>query len=388
MELKESERGKITVFEAFSGVGATRLALDNIGCDFEIVGTSETNFESIMMYDALHNNSESSSDLSEEEMLEWIENRNVGDEVRSFSSNGKYGIKKFYDANIRNKNYGDIALINPDELKDFDLMTYKFHPKFIPDIVDNRFVHYVGEESSRVTGCSRIIESKMPKYLLFETDDCTFSLKYEQKFIQWLLFLEDLGYKNYTKSIRYKEFETPQNKIRTFIFSVLGDNKFQMPEGKKTDLRLRDFLEKNVSRNFFLKKEFEFFEGLDKDECEPIIVARLTNKKNYYNIANVVSTNGISTAIQSSTGGGKVPKILVRKPSQMNVFSINGMTVREITPLEAWLLSGYKKEDYDKISKVVSQKTLLYSFAGKSSNPKILEAIFKQIFEGDVKDEG
>lgn len=387
MDYNGFERGKITVFESSAGAGAVRLALDSLNIDYQIIGTSETNFESIMMYDALHNNNEYSSDLSEEEMLDWIESKNVGDAVFAFSSNGKYGIKKFYEANIRNKNYGDIALINPNDLENFDMMTYKFHPKFIPETVDDKFVHYIGEKSSVVTGCSNIIEAKKPKYLLFETDDCTISAKYEQKFTQWLLFLESLGYKSYTKHIRYKEFDTPQNKIRTFVFSVLGEHNFRMPDGENTNLRLRNFLEKNVSRKFFLKKEFEFFEGLDSDECEPVIVARLTDKKKYYNIANIVSVNGISTAIQSSIGGGKVPKVLVKKPSQMNVFSVDGMTVREITPLEAWLLSGYTKEDYNKISKVVKSKTVLYILAGKSSNPKILKAILKQLFKEGIDNE-
>ena len=77
MDYKGFERGKITVFESFSGVGGTRLSLNNIGCNVEIVGISETNFDSIIMYDSLHNDGDSSSDLSDEEMLEWIESRNM-----------------------------------------------------------------------------------------------------------------------------------------------------------------------------------------------------------------------------------------------------------------------------------------------------------------------
>ena len=142
MDYNGFERGKITVFESFSGVGGTRLALNNIGCNVEIVGISETNFDSIIMYDSLHNDSDSSSDLSDEEMLEWIESRNIGKDVFSFYDDGKYGLKEFYEANIRCKNYGDIALINPDDLEDFYLMTYRFKPKFIPEMINGEFVPY------------------------------------------------------------------------------------------------------------------------------------------------------------------------------------------------------------------------------------------------------
>ena len=389
MDYKGFERGKITVFESFSGVGGTRLALNNIGCNVEIVGISETNFDSIIMYDSLHNDSDSSSDLSDEEMLEWIESRNIGKDVFSFYDDGKYGLKEFYEANIRCKNYGDIALINPNDLEDFDLMTYRFKPKFIPDMINGEFVHYSHEPTGQVSGCSRIISSKKPKHLLFESDDGTVGAKYEKDFERWLNFLEGLGYKNYRKDFRYKEFDTPQNKKRTFVYSTLSDDEFEMPTGADTNLRLKDFLEKTVSRKFFLRKEFEMLsEDFEDYHCKPFVVAKMIEHNEYLNLSRVISRNGICTAIQSSFGGGKVPKVLVRKSTQMKGFSIDGMTVREITPLEAWRLSGYSDKDFKKLSKKIKQKTILYTNAGRSSNPKILEAIFKTFLKEEIEDEG
>lgn len=392
MELKGLEVGKIKVFEAFSNVGATRLALNTINCDAEFIGISETNFDAIMMYDSLHNKKDSfSSKLSDEEMLDWIEDKNVGEEISIFSSDGKYGIKKFYEANIRSKNYGDIALINPNEIEDFDLMTYKFHPKSIPFLHEHhngKFVLYTGEPSARVVGCSRVIEAKMPKYLLYESDECTVSSTYGINFSHWVKFLEGLGYKNYRREMRYKEFDTPQNKIRTFMFSVLGgSDELQMPKGEETTLRVRDILERNVSRKYYLKKEFEM---VDRDKtadwwCQVNVVAKLIDRKKYSNLSNIVSRNGILPAISSTVGGGKVPKILVGKPTQMNIFSIDNMVAREITPMEAWKFSGYTEEDYLKLSEVTKRKTVLYLRAGKSSNPKILESIFKVFLKDYTK---
>ena len=151
-----------------------------------------------------------------------------------------------------------------------------------------------------------------------------------------------------------------------------------MPTGADTNLRLKDFLEKTVSRKFFLRKEFEMMsEDFEDYPCKPFVVAKMIEHNEYLNLSRVISRNGICTAIQSSFGGGKVPKVLVRKSTQMKGFSIDGMTVREITPLEAWRLSGYSDKDFKKLSKKIKQKTILYTNAGRSNNPKILETIFK-----------
>ena len=39
-------------------------------------------------------------------------------------------------------------------------------------------------------------------------------------------------------------------------------------------------------------------------------------------------------------------------------------------------------------SKKIKQKTILYTNAGRSSNPKILEAIFKTFLKEEIEDEG
>ena len=73
--------GKLKVFEAFAGVGAQRMALRNLGIDFEVVGICEIDKFAIKSYEAIHGEC---------------------------------------------NNFGDISKINPNKLPDMDLFTYSF----------------------------------------------------------------------------------------------------------------------------------------------------------------------------------------------------------------------------------------------------------------------
>ena len=77
----------IRVLEAFSGMGAQHKAISRIGIDYQIVGTLEIDNTAIKAYQVLH-----------------------GDV----------------------KNFGDITTINPEEIPEFDFMSYSF-PCFIKD---------------------------------------------------------------------------------------------------------------------------------------------------------------------------------------------------------------------------------------------------------------
>ena len=57
----------LRVFEAFAGVGSQRMALRNIGIDFEVVGISDVDRYALLAYDAIHHNGEYVEEKTEEE---------------------------------------------------------------------------------------------------------------------------------------------------------------------------------------------------------------------------------------------------------------------------------------------------------------------------------
>ena len=68
---------KLRVFEAFSGIGCQRIALRNLGVNFESVGISEVDRYALLGYDAIHNNNEIINKIPKEEMLNEINKRNI-----------------------------------------------------------------------------------------------------------------------------------------------------------------------------------------------------------------------------------------------------------------------------------------------------------------------
>lgn len=127
----------IRVLEFFSGVGMQRMAFDKLGVNYESVGTSEIDIPAILSYAAIHDGLLESDETFEyptkEEMLNYLSERNIGLDFKT----GKLKlpknldkIKQLYRATILSKCFGDISKVNPNDLPDFDFMTYSF-PCFI-----------------------------------------------------------------------------------------------------------------------------------------------------------------------------------------------------------------------------------------------------------------
>lgn len=127
----------IRILEFFSGVGMQRMAFDKLGVNYESVGTSEIDIPAILSYAAIHDGLLESDETFEyptkEEMLNYLSERNIGLDFKT----GKLKlpknldkIKQLYRATILSKCFGDISKVNPNDLPDFDFMTYSF-PCFI-----------------------------------------------------------------------------------------------------------------------------------------------------------------------------------------------------------------------------------------------------------------
>ncbi len=125
---------KFTMIELFSGIGAQVRGFKNSGLfDVEVVGTSEIDKDAIVSYAAIHCGLtpeliETYNYPSPDEMIEYLENRNIG---YSFEKNKAYDwkkkrnskdLRKYYLACILSKNMGDITKIK--ELPYADFVSY------------------------------------------------------------------------------------------------------------------------------------------------------------------------------------------------------------------------------------------------------------------------
>lgn len=110
-----------------------------------------------------------------------------------------------------------------------------------------------GTRSGLLWECRKAIEAKMPKYLMMENVKALLSEKFKPEFYKWRDYLTSLGYESYTKIINSTECGIPQNRERVFMVSILGEHKpFHFPEPIELEKRLKDVLEDDVDRKYFL----------------------------------------------------------------------------------------------------------------------------------------
>lgn len=123
---------RLRLFEAFAGYGSQRMALRNIGVEFESVGISEVDISVIISYAAIHDglaNCKYFEYPSKEEMVSFLESRRIGLDFKSNKVKLPKSLDKLkliYKATILSNCVGDIMAIDPHRLPDFDIFTYSF----------------------------------------------------------------------------------------------------------------------------------------------------------------------------------------------------------------------------------------------------------------------
>lgn len=363
------EKSMIRVFEAFAGYGSQRMALRNIGIEFEVVGISEIEGDVIQSYAAIHSDFlekrehiDSYVPEDKEEMISYLEEINVPLDYKTFENKAKKlrlpKLKDMYLANKLINNYGDIQRINPTTLPDFDLFTYSFPCQ---DISVAGYQCGLNEDSgtrsSLLWECCKIIETKRPKYLMMENVKNLVGKNHKDNFLKFLDYLESLGYTNNWAILNARDYGIPQNRERVFCISELESKRdFVFPEPTELKFKLDDILEKDVDERYYLNNG----QVMDK----PI-------KQEY------------SYCLDSNYWKGTTLQSFLKKHRRQLVtdrVNESGQYVpRRLTPKETWRLMGVNDEDIEKASQIVSQ-TSLYKQSGNSIVVPVLEAIFKQWF--------
>lgn len=255
---------ELKVFEAFAGYGSQTLSLRDCGIEHSVVGISEIDPEAIIAYGALRFDLNADIDVPIETMREELIKKNIGYDFKKGKSRiprmKKDMLKKLYIADKLSKNYGDISKINISNLPDIDYFTYSFPCQDLSIAGEMKGLKKGETRSGLLYECKKVIENKKPKYLLMENVKNLVGKKFKKDFEEWCAYLESLGYSNYWKVLNAKDFGIPQNRERVFMISILKEeNKFEMPEGIKLDLKLKDMLEDDIDKKYFLKEVKDFF---------------------------------------------------------------------------------------------------------------------------------
>ena len=359
----------LKVFEAFAGYGSQRMALRNIGIEFDVVGISEIDGDAIQSYASIHtdfldrkNHIDDYVPEDKDEMISYLEKINVPLHYKTFENRAKNlrlpKLKDMYLANKLIKNYGDIRRIDPTTLPDFDLFTYSFPCQDISvagyhcGLNENS-----GTRSSLLWECCKIIETKKPKYLMMENVKNLVGKNHKNNFLKFLDYLESLGYENSWSFLNARDYGIPQNRERVFCISELeAKEHFIFPEPIKLNFKLYDILDKDVDEKFYLKNG----QVMDK----PI-------RQEY------------SYCLDSNYWKGTTLQDFLKKHRRQlvtdKVNEFGQFVPRRLTPKETWRLMGVNEEDIEKASQLVSN-TSLYKQSGNSIVVPVLEAIFRQWF--------
>lgn len=217
-----TKENPLRVFEAFAGYGSQAMALERIkkydpNFEFEVVGISEIDKYALQAYEAVHGHC---------------------------------------------PNYGDISVIDWNNVPDFDLFTYSFPCTDISNAgLQKGLEEGSGTRSGLLWECRKAIETKRPKYLLMENVKALVGKKFKPEFEKWLAELEAYGYTSYYQVLNAKDYGVPQNRERVFCVSILGEHEFYtFPNPVELDQRLKDVLEPTVDDKFVLSdKSIEGF---------------------------------------------------------------------------------------------------------------------------------
>lgn len=205
---------RITVNELFSGIGAQRKALENIGVEHEVVGISDVDKYANQSYSAIYGDT---------------------------------------------RQYGDITKI--ERLDYADLWTYSFPCQDI-SVAGNQKGINEHTRSGLLYEVQRLLEvakteDNLPKYLLLENVKNLVGKKFKPQFDDWISYLDELGYNTYWKVLNAKNYGIPQNRERVFGVSIRKDilKDFQFPEEQELKVRLLDILESEVDESYYISDE-------------------------------------------------------------------------------------------------------------------------------------
>lgn len=220
---QEATNKKIKVFTAFSGYDSQCMALERIReeypkFDYELVGWSEIDSKAIVSHNVVF-------------------------------------------PEYANCFHGDICKIDWSSVPDFDLFTYSSPCQSFSSSGKREG----GEEGSGTTSallweCRRAIETKRPKYCIFENVKGLVDKTMYHTFEDWQLTMCSLGYENKWQVMNAADYGVPQHRERVIMVSIRIDDdgsipEFVFPESVACDIRPEKLLEYNVNDKYYRSAE-------------------------------------------------------------------------------------------------------------------------------------
>ena len=220
--------------------------------------------------------------------------------------------------------------------------------------------------SGLVFDALNIIKQVKPKYALCENVKMLTSKRFSEEFDFILDCLDKMGYNNYWKVLNAADYGIPQKRERVFIVSIRKDidKGFSFPEPFKLTKRLKDYLEIEVDKKYYLSEKLtDFFyrntlkqkaKGngftfmpVKEDEAKNIIAKTITTRAgtrmddNYiktigyyqpscHEASRVLDPSGIAPTIKENHGtinAIKLTELTHNVPQAFRIYDSGGLAV-------------------------------------------------------------
>ncbi|MBF0841008.1 DNA (cytosine-5-)-methyltransferase [Staphylococcus lentus] len=402
------------VIETFSGIGAQAKALERLKSkailDYKIVSTVEWEIGALYAYDIIHNgkqNKNKYSGYSKEDLILQLSGLNLSSDGKnpllqnSLNRMPIEQLKAIKYSIERNNNLVDISGVSAIDLPEANLLTYSFPCQ---DLSISSYWHgnfsgidkKIQNRSGLLWQIERIlkeyieIDKPLPRYLLMENVSAIHGPLHINNFNLWKEELNNLGYENFDFDLDAKNFDIPQNRVRTFMISIYTKDLSELQKSKikyhfsntnlykiNTAPKIDEFLRLNYTNKQYLKEALESIPNNTP--------SRKKIRSNSRVLAEGTKTlNNIAKTITTKQDRNPNAGIIIH---QLDLPE-NKADYRNLTPRETFLLMGFDENDYERLinsnfnisktRKFLSNSKLL-KLTGNSIVVTILEKIFTEL---------
>lgn len=370
----------IRLVELFAGIGAQAIALDRAGIPYVSLGFSEIDKYAISVYHALHGDAPELGDITKIEHLpENIDLLTISSPCTSLSLSGKMDGMQEGSGTASSLIWDAIRLIRD---------------------------------------CN--IRNDLPKVIVFENVKQIANRKNIKDLDKLIQELNEMNYTCDYKVLNASDYNVPQSRERFFMVCRLDKTHTAFPAPIPLTTKLRDYLEIDVDKRFYLTPEriatLEEHKARNKAKgngfgystvdpnsvCRTlttkqreehdtlILVGVLADDGRHEIIRRVYSPEGCCPTLNTCNGGDRQPKIAEGAIYDENNNLLRNIKIRRLTPREFWRCMDFFDKDgnelYDIASKAVIDKkpvsmSRMYMLAGNSICIEPMKLLFESIYE-------